>query len=588
MSTAVVARARGVGEPTANADGPEARLGWALSPGGSVAACKVLTARGDLVLELRYPFTDRPRLRCAIEGLAPHTPIFPHEDGSVVVGDGAGCPIGALTMSGVWTPWNGRVPAGARLVRGPGMSLDAYRAGAGVTVISRHRPDAVEELARLPYRSLGGHAVGESVLVVNVIGQSGHTGAVRVDLPSGAVEHFYCVSERSDDRVAAIAGDTVVVTTTASGEPRLGWGTLRENRIRFPEAGSSDRAMSLAALSGDGTRAVFVEDRGLTMPLRLVDLRTDSWRELARPPLVLAGPGSIRDDRFLVPVGDVNHPGTLLQIELGGTAELRHDDPAARSAQPTMVAQVPGPGGPIEVLVIGDLETAHRAVVALHGGPFAAWRSAHHPLFETLAAGGVAVVAPNIRGSIGYGRPHAHAIRDRWGEVDAADVRAVRRWVAERRGVGVVPPVLVGESYGAYLAMVVAASGPSGSWSGCAALSGFTSGARIADLGTPVSELVRRFGGDTSPDLLTQGTKVPVPVLLIHGDQDDVVPVQESVDLAASLAAAGVAVAFDRDPAAGHDLMASPHGWRHRRRLLSFVLDPGTAQTNARAICERG
>jgi dipeptidyl aminopeptidase/acylaminoacyl peptidase len=242
------------------------------------------------------------------------------------------------------------------------------------------------------------------------------------------------------------------------------------------------------------------------------------------------------------------------------------------------VADVPGPGGTIETLVVGDVVTARHVVVALHGGPFAAWRSAYHPLFNALAAEGVAVVAPNIRGSLGYGRAHAHAIRDRWGDVDAADVRAVCHWLAGRRDPKAMPPVLVGESYGAYLAVLVAASSAPGTVSGCAAMSGFTSGARVAGLGSAVSQLVLRFGGHTCPDLLVLAAAVPVPVLLLHGDLDEVVPVRESVDLAAALAAGGVPVRLVRDQVGGHDLMASPNGRQHRRRLLNFVLDPGTAR----------
>ena len=83
-----------------------------------------------------------------------------------------------------------------------------------------------------------------------------------------------------------------------------------------------------------------------------------------------------------------------------------------------------------------------------------------------------------------------------------------------------------------------------------------TSGARIAALGTSVSELVRRrFGGQRSPDLLDLVSDVTVPALLMHGERDQTVPATESRVLASALRGGGVCVDLVMDPDSDHDLL---------------------------------
>ena len=67
--------------------------------------------------------------------------------------------------------------------------------------------------------------------------------------------------------------------------------------------------------------------------------------------------------------------------------------------------------GDVEAVVYGDWRTADKVVLALHGGPDTAWDMGWQPTLEWLAATGCAVVAPNQRGSTGYGAAHADAIR---------------------------------------------------------------------------------------------------------------------------------------------------------------------------------
>ncbi|HTE59778.1 MAG TPA: prolyl oligopeptidase family serine peptidase, partial [Solirubrobacteraceae bacterium] len=64
-------------------------------------------------------------------------------------------------------------------------------------------------------------------------------------------------------------------------------------------------------------------------------------------------------------------------------------------------------------------------VLSLHGGPAAAWGHAFSFDHCLLAAAGYGVLLCNPRGSTGYDPAFALALRERWGDLEAADVTAM-------------------------------------------------------------------------------------------------------------------------------------------------------------------
>lgn len=63
-------------------------------------------------------------------------------------------------------------------------------------------------------------------------------------------------------------------------------------------------------------------------------------------------------------------------------------------------------------------------IVGVHGGPTSAELADWAPRRQFWLARGWAVLLPNYRGSTGYGRAYAQALRHGWGETDVADVAA--------------------------------------------------------------------------------------------------------------------------------------------------------------------
>jgi dipeptidyl aminopeptidase/acylaminoacyl peptidase len=217
-------------------------------------------------------------------------------------------------------------------------------------------------------------------------------------------------------------------------------------------------------------------------------------------------------------------------------------------------------------------------VIALHGGPLNAWRLSFDPLLHALSANGIAVVAPNQRGSTHYGVSHALAIRQRWGGPDLDDVLSIARALRADRAASAPGPIVLGTSYGAFLALLAAAADPD-LWAGCVAFAPFLSGPRLyPDAGEATRTLIERLGGLTVPvvdgqarDVLERCAEITAPVLIVHGTKDDVVPVGQSRLLFERLTAEGHSITeFMEIAGAGHDVTIGPRRAAVFDRVLQF------------------
>ncbi len=87
------------------------------------------------------------------------------------------------------------------------------------------------------------------------------------------------------------------------------------------------------------------------------------------------------------------------------------------------------------------------AIVYPHGGPTSEYVLDWDLMAQWLVAKGYAVLAPNYRGSTGYGLDHQHALHDQWGIVDTEDMLAAADYSAGlglgRRGPAGHPGILL-------------------------------------------------------------------------------------------------------------------------------------------------
>jgi len=206
-------------------------------------------------------------------------------------------------------------------------------------------------------------------------------------------------------------------------------------------------------------------------------------------------------------------------------------------------------------------------VVWLHGGPEAQERPVYNSLFQSLVAVGVAVFAPNVRGSSGFGRSFL-AADDRERRPGAvADVAACVEYLL---ATGVADPARVGcmgRSYGGYLTLAALVEHPDLFAVGVdvcgmadfhtfyARTEPWIAAAAVNEYGHPEHDaaLLRRL----SP--IHRIDRLRAPLLVVHGGQDTNVPVQESEQVVAALARRGVEHRYLLFQDEGHELLATPN-----------------------------
>ncbi len=187
------------------------------------------------------------------------------------------------------------------------------------------------------------------------------------------------------------------------------------------------------------------------------------------------------------------------------------------------------------------------AVVFLHGGPEGQARPGYYDIFSLLVDEGISVLAPNVRGSGGFGRTFVHADdkEKRFAAID--DVADCVRFLVDN---GLADPRCIacaGWSYGGYLTMAALTFYPDlfaagVSICGMSDLNTFYRNTEpwIADsaypeYGHPVGD--RELLEQLSP--LRRVDALVAPLLVVHGANDTNVPVSESEQIVDALRKAG-------------------------------------------------
>lgn len=217
-------------------------------------------------------------------------------------------------------------------------------------------------------------------------------------------------------------------------------------------------------------------------------------------------------------------------------------------------------------------------VVTVHGGPEARFAPRYDPFIIRLVAEGIAVVAPNVRGSAGWGRRFV-SLDDRTLRLDSVrDLTAVHASLPGR-GVDRTRVAVIGGSYGGYMTLAALAFYPD-LWAAGIATVGISSLVTFLENTSPYRRRIREveYGFlDTDRDFLIEASPmthvddIRAPLMLIHGANDPRVPVGEARQLHASLLARGIAgelLIYDDE---GHGLAKRANRLDAAPRMLAFL-----------------
>lgn len=222
-------------------------------------------------------------------------------------------------------------------------------------------------------------------------------------------------------------------------------------------------------------------------------------------------------------------------------------------------------------------EAPYPTVVNPHGGPQSRdslhWNSSYWDEWpQLLATRGYAVLQPNFRGSIGFGYEYFAAGDRQWGYKMQDDVDDGMQFLVEQ---GIADPdrmAIFGWSYGGYSAMVGAMREPN-IYQCSIAGAGVSSMELIAkeEWNYRFREMFQRTRGGLSP--IENMDKVNIPVLLVHGDRDLIVPIRHSDLFALELERRNKPFRYEKLIDAAHtvDTLGFEHNMQFYTAMFEFL-----------------
>ncbi|MDA4121656.1 MAG: S9 family peptidase [Thaumarchaeota archaeon] len=216
----------------------------------------------------------------------------------------------------------------------------------------------------------------------------------------------------------------------------------------------------------------------------------------------------------------------------------------------------------------------------LHGGPESQFRPGFSPLIQYILSLGIAVVAPNFRGSTGYGRRYTH-LDDVYKRMDT--VKDSVAAVTEAQMLMDVDPrkiVAMGGSYGGFMVLACLYSYPD-IWAlgiDIVGISNFVTflnntgpwrrKLRIAEYGDPVAD--KEFLEKISPT--NNAHLIKAPLFIIHGANDPRVPAGEAGQMVQTLESLGRSAYLLIFPDEGHGLVKLNNRVEGYSKALGFML----------------
>jgi dipeptidyl aminopeptidase/acylaminoacyl peptidase len=319
---------------------------------------------------------------------------------------------------------------------------------------------------------------------------------------------------------------------------------------------------SEASLSADGRSALVVHAEDAVTKLHLHDAATFALtRELSLPdvgagfaiPLVPRPSLSPDGATALLTFTSTSNPLTAWRVDTADGAAPTRLIPDAGVVTPELAVTpelhriASFDGEEFTYFLYRPAATNPPAVVLVHGGPESRFVPRYDPFIIRLVAAGIAVVAPNVRGSAGWGRRFTSLDDRRLRLNSVRDLSALHGSLAER-GIDAERVAVIGASYGGYMTLAALAFSPE-LWAAGIATVGISSLVTFLENTSPYRRRFREveYGFlDSDRDFLIEASPITrvddmrAPLMLVHGANDPRVPVGEARQLHALLRERGV------------------------------------------------
>jgi dipeptidyl aminopeptidase/acylaminoacyl peptidase len=349
----------------------------------------------------------------------------------------------------------------------------------------------------------------------------------RVDIADGAAGPLELLIGRDD---AELAG----MDKLGDGRILLNWNAAGRSELTFfdPATGEMTLGPSLPAelagapeTSADGAQVLFTVS-GSTMPNDVwrLDPASGEFTQISRTPYEGVDLGSLVRPELKTYTA---HDG----LELSGWLYWPHGQ------------DEPGP-----------------MVLSFHGGPEGQERPRFRATYQALLSRGIAVFAPNVRGSSGFGKSFVNLDNGALRFNGIKDIEATVKFVTEA---GLAEPErigIMGGSYGGYMVMAGITEYPELFAAGANLFGIVNFETFFANTEPWMAAISTVEYGDpaTEPELLQQLSpihridRIITPTIVLHGANDTNVPVVEAEQVVKNLDTRGVPVKYVLFPDEGH------------------------------------
>lgn len=218
-------------------------------------------------------------------------------------------------------------------------------------------------------------------------------------------------------------------------------------------------------------------------------------------------------------------------------------------------------------------------LIEIHGGPEGQTTCIYNAYLQYIVSEGIAVVAPNVRGSTGYGKEYCH-LDDVEKRLDAVkDIESLVQHLVET---GVADPkkmIVSGISYGGFMTLSCCARLPK-LWACAVAQVGmfnlvtflentsdYRRAAREPEYGS--LEHDREILFNVSP--AAKVDDMETPIIIAHGANDPRVPVTEAEQAVTHLKAKGVEVEYLRYEDEGHGVVKMHNKLDCYKKIVAFI-----------------
>jgi dipeptidyl aminopeptidase/acylaminoacyl peptidase len=415
----------------------------------------------------------------------------------------------------------------------------------------------------------------------------------RIDVPTGRSEQLLEHTGKQLISVSCISHDgrTLLVTSNANG----GYNNaalldLATKKVRWIT--HTEWSVAGAAFTPDGRSAVVVMNADGRASIRFINLETMEQSERGVPPGWNTPAGFptpfLADGSMLLSHEDSSQPKELYRLAPDDSlTQITHNanETLQRIELPRsqLVTYRSFDGRLISAFVWVPFNLKRdgkaAAVVMPHGGPTGQTSDSFNGRAELLASRGFVVIAPNVRGSTGYGMEFQNAnIKDLGGgdlkdEIAGVDFLKATGFIDAKR-VG-----LWGGSYGGYMTLMAIGKTPN-VWSAAVDEYGILNWLTMLQHEDPfLQEYEKSLLGDPVRDRSIYEASSPLqyirnetaPLLVLQGDNDIRVPREEAEQVVAILKAEGRTVDAVYYPEEGHGFVKREHQRDELTRSIAWL-----------------